>query len=389
LDSIGNPQKKLDMIHVAGTNGKGSTCAQISSILSTVGYKVGLYSSPHLINFNERIRVNGYPISDKEIAVFMQNIEPVINQLQSTFFEVTTAMALHYFRQQRVDIAIIETGLGGRLDSTNVIVPSITVITHISMDHMDILGEDLENIASEKAGIIKKGKPLVIANQNPIVKKILIETAKEKNAPVVELGQISKVIPNINGTQFTYDNERFFTPLIGNHQALNGALAIETTYQYEKRISLHQLKKGLEKAFWPGRLQQLDERIYYDVAHNEGGIETLLTTINNIFPEKQIIGLFCLKGDKELNHLIKKMKGRFKRLFVTTDCNGLLLKATELSEKLTSSGLPNTPLDSISEGIITIKKELTKGSVGIIFGSHYIAKEIFDEFEISFDTGII
>ena len=221
------------MIHVAGTNGKGSTCAHISSILSTVGYKVGLYSSPHLINFNERIRVNGYPISDKEIAVFMQNIEPVINQLQSTFFEVTTAMALHYFRQQRVDIAIIETGLGGRLDSTNVIVPSITVITHISMDHMDILGEDLENIASEKAGIIKKGKPLVIANQNPIVKKILIETAKEKNAPVVELGQISKVIPNINGTQFTYDNERFFTPLIGNHQALNGALAIETTYQYE------------------------------------------------------------------------------------------------------------------------------------------------------------
>ena len=113
------------MIHVAGTNGKGSTCAQISSILSTVGYKVGLYSSPHLINFNERIRVNGHPISDKEIAVFMQNIEPVINQLQSTFFEVTTAMALHYFRQQRVDIAIIETGLGGRLDSTNVIVPAI------------------------------------------------------------------------------------------------------------------------------------------------------------------------------------------------------------------------------------------------------------------------
>ncbi|HIA94977.1 MAG TPA: bifunctional folylpolyglutamate synthase/dihydrofolate synthase, partial [Candidatus Marinimicrobia bacterium] len=152
LKSIGNPHNELKFIHVAGTNGKGSTCAMIANILRSKGKNVGLFTSPHLVRFNERIRVNGNPISDDEIIHFMEKANPHIEKIESTFFEATTAMAFDYFRNQKVDIAIIETGLGGRLDSTNVINPHLTVITPISMDHMDILGQDLNTIAKEKAG---------------------------------------------------------------------------------------------------------------------------------------------------------------------------------------------------------------------------------------------
>ena len=175
LDFIGNPQDDLTMVHVAGTNGKGSTCAMIASILHASGKNVGLYTSPHLIRFNERIRINGYPIPDKQIITFMKKVGPVVQEIESTFFETTTAMAFDYFQQQKVDVAVIETGLGGRLDSTNVIKPKVTVISHISMDHMDILGKDIEKIANEKAGIIKNNVPLIIAEQTPKVKNILLK----------------------------------------------------------------------------------------------------------------------------------------------------------------------------------------------------------------------
>ncbi len=172
LDFIGNPQDDLTMIHVAGTNGKGSTCAMIASILHASGKDVGLYTSPHLIRFNERIRINGYPISDKQIINFMKKVSPVVQEIESTFFETTTAMAFDYFKAQKVDVAVIETGLGGRLDSTNVIKHKVTVITHIYMDHMDILGKDIGKIAKEKEGISKKDVTIVIEKQIQKVKNI-------------------------------------------------------------------------------------------------------------------------------------------------------------------------------------------------------------------------
>jgi len=185
LNFLGNPDKKLTLIHVAGTNGKGSTCAHLQTILRAHGYKVGLYTSPHLIKFNERIRINGFPISDDEIISFMRSIDAAINKIDSTFFEVTTAMALNHFNEYNVDIAIIETGLGGRLDSTNVIKPNLTVMTPISMDHMEILGDSIEKIAKEKSGIIKDGVLLITAKQNKVVADILFSKASEKNTSVI------------------------------------------------------------------------------------------------------------------------------------------------------------------------------------------------------------
>ncbi|HIC36636.1 MAG TPA: bifunctional folylpolyglutamate synthase/dihydrofolate synthase [Candidatus Marinimicrobia bacterium] len=389
LESIGNPQKNLVMIHVAGTNGKGSTCAQIANILRATGKKIGLYTSPHLIRFNERIRINGQPISDDEIISFMKQTVSAIEEIKSTFFETTTAMALNHFKNQKVDVAVIETGLGGRLDSTNVIDPQVTVITHISMDHMDILGKDLEKIAYEKAGIIKNGIPLIVAEQTLKVKNILIKKAQDKKTIVTELGEISEISITTTGTKFQYKGGQYFTSLIGEHQAVNAALAIECIHQFDPGIQNHLIQKGLKNVSWPARIQKLDDRLYYDVAHNEDGLAFFLKTIRNIFPHVPLFGLFCLKGDKELHRLVKKLSGQFSKLIVTTDQKELLLSAGELSEKLISVGINNESVESVSSGIAQLRELIKDAGVGLIFGSHYIAEEVFSESEISFDPGVI
>lgn len=389
LDFIGNPQDDLTMIHVAGTNGKGSTCAMIASILHASGKNIGLYTSPHLIKFNERIRINGYPIPDKQIITFMKKVGPFVQENESTFFETTTAMAFDYFKEQKVDVAVIETGLGGRLDSTNVIKPKVTVISHISMDHMDVLGKDIGKIANEKAGIIKNDVPLIIAKQIPKVKNILLKKAKDKRAPVTELGPISNISATTSGTNFQYEDDQYITSLIGEHQALNAALAIECINQFEPGLQNQIIHYGLRKVRWPARIQQLDDSLYYDVAHNEAGLAFLLKTIRSMYPDVPIIGLFCLKGDKEFNSLTKNLSGQFSKLFVTTDQNRLLLSSEKLSEKLMFFGIKNEPVDSVSSGINKLKALIKDAGVGVIFGSHYIAEEVFTEFEISFDSGII
>ena len=389
LDFIGNPQDDLTMIHVAGTNGKGSTCAMIASIIHAYGKNVGLYTSPHLIRFNERIRINGNPIPDKAIIRFMKKVSPAVQEIESTFFETTTAMAFDYFKEQKVDVAVIETGLGGRLDSTNVIQPRVTVISHISMDHMDILGKDIEKITNEKAGIIKKNVPLIITNQMPKVKNILLKKAKYERAPVTELGAISNISTKTSGTNFQYKDDEYFTSLVGEHQALNAALAIECINQFEPELQNKTIYYGLRKVCWPARIQQLDDRLYYDVAHNEDGLTFFLKTIRSIFPDVPISGLFCLKGDKDFNSLAENLSGQFSNLFVTTDQNRLLLSTEKVSEKLILLGIKNEPVDSVSSGINKLKELIKNTGVGVIFGSHYIAEEVFAEFEISFDSGVI
>ena len=389
LKSIENPHNELKFIHVAGTNGKGSTCAMIANILRSKGKNVGLFTSPHLVRFNERIRVNGNPISDDKIIHFMEKANPHIEKIESTFFEATTAMAFDYFRNQKVDIAIIETGLGGRLDSTNVINPHLTVITPISMDHMDILGQDLNTIAKEKAGIIKKNVPLVISNQLPSVQKILVENAQGKNASIISLGSVLNIVVNEQGTTFRYKEKNYFTSLIGKHQALNAALAIEAVTRFTSDVNVDFLQQGLKSVFWPGRIQKIGTRLFYDVAHNEDGLEILLNTIQSIYPGKRMVGLFCLKGDKEFDRIVHKINGRFSQLYVTNDETELLLDKNELSQRLMNYGIKNQTTISVSDGFNKIRSDVNRGNVGLIFGSHYIANEVFRASEISFDKGII
>ena len=389
LKFLKNPQDNFKIIHVAGTNGKGSTAAMINSILISNNYKVGLYTSPHLINFNERIRVNGVTITDEEIISFMKHVEPAVNKIKSTFFEVTTAMAFHHFNTNDVDIAIIETGLGGRLDSTNVVNPSLTIMTPISLDHRDILGDTIEKIAEEKAGIIKRGVDLITANQVDNVSKILEKRVREKEAVMHTCPNPESVKLSSDGTCFEVCGNNFNTPLIGEHQAQNAALAIATIKLFNSDISYEKINKGLSNVYWPGRLQRVSDKIYYDVAHNENGIKSVLNNLNRIFPASKLYGLLCLKGDKEIDCIAKSIRSQFEMLFVSTSKDGLLMEPKKLSKELNNLKVANFPLNDISSSISKIKKVRKPDDIILIFGSHYIANEIFSEFEIPFDTGPI
>ena len=389
LKSLKNPQDNFKTIHLAGTNGKGSTAAIINSILIANGYKVGLYTSPHLISFNERIRVNGVTITDEEIISFMKHVEPAINKIKSTFFEVTTAMAFYHFNNNDVDIAIIETGLGGRLDSTNVVNPSLTVMTPISLDHRDILGSTIEKIAKEKAGIIKRGVPLITANQVNNVSKILESRIREKESVMHTCPNPESVKLSSDGTSFEVYGNNFNTSLIGEHQAQNAALAIATIKLFNPKISYETISKGLRNVHWPGRLQLVSDKIYYDVAHNENGVKSVLDNLSRMFPTSKFYGLLCLKGDKEIDCIAESIKSQFEMLFVSTSKDGLLLKPEKLSKELHNLKVENFPSSDINSSISKINKVRNPNDVILIFGSHYIANEVFSEFEIPFDTELI
>jgi len=387
LKFFGNPHEKFLTIHVAGTNGKGSTCACIERILRYSGYKVGIYTSPHLFNFNERIRVDGLPIPDQEIVSFLDNSFNEINKIGSTFFEVTTVMAFDYFCKKKVDIAVIETGLGGRLDATNIINPVISVITSISMDHTEILGETIEQIAEEKSGIIKEKTPVFVYKQDSNILDIFQKKAIALDTEI----KISKIPKNISvnsmGTQFTFNSQKYTIPLFGSHQARNATLAIDVVSQFDPKIKYDMIYHSLKKVFWPGRMQKIGERIFYDVSHNKKGMEKTLQALKELYPGKDIHGLLCLKKDKDLTSLKSVILKNFKTLFISEDQKGFLLKSNILEKKLTRINIKCNPVSSIKNGSENLKNLVkNNSSVGLILGSHYIAEEVFHAFEISFDN---
>ena len=247
LIAIGNPHANLNCIHIAGTNGKGSTCAIINRILIESGLTVGLYTSPHLINFNERIKVNDQEISDHDIAQFMRMNRAHIKYINTTFFETTTAMAFDYFNKKSVDIAVIETGLGGRLDSTNVISPLVCGITSISLDHSDILGDTIEKISKEKAGIIKKNTPIYIFEQNENIIEIIKKKSAKVNAPltIIKSNDVETFTSNELGSVFKYKGHNIKFPLIGGHQVENCVLAIDIVEFVLKGVNENILKAAI------------------------------------------------------------------------------------------------------------------------------------------------
>ena len=261
LNRCGNPHNKLKTIHIAGTNGKGSTAAILQSILRTAGLKVGLYTSPHLVSFNERIRVNGSPISNDFIIDFMKKFNDDINEIESTFFETTTVLSLCYFYFKKVDVAIIETGLGGRLDSTNVLNPNLSIITSIDIDHQNILGNTIEEIANEKAGIIKKNTPLITFKQPKKILDILRNRAKTLNAKIEIVVDPQKIVVDNFSTKFVINNKTFSIPLIGEHQAYNAALAIRSSNIFMGPLSYQMIKDGVKNTVWPGRFQLLNNKL--------------------------------------------------------------------------------------------------------------------------------
>ena len=383
LKRCGNPQNNFHSIHIAGTNGKGSTSSMVASILISAGYKVGLYSSPHLINFNERIRVNNICITNNQIASFIENKRKDIDEIESTFFETTTAMAFHHFSLTNVDIAVIETGLGGRLDATNVLNPIVTAITSISLDHREILGNDINNIAKEKAGIIKTKVPVVIYPQKKSVQSILLQIAAQFDSFPIEIETPEKVSINESGTSFLYKGILYKTSLLGKYQAMNAVMAINIIKIINNKIENKIIQKGLSKTLWPGRLQRMTESlpIYYDVCHNIEGISLMLENMQSLFTKKPL-GLFVMKGDKEVNLLTDVLANKFHKLVVSGGEEFGLLNGNELRSLLNDNNFNEFHLDNnfnkALDDIVMLAKKINKPA--IIFGSHYIAKPIFDKF---------
>ena len=296
--SIPKPIDQLPIIHVAGTNGKGSTCAFIDSILRKHGEKTGLFTSPHLISFCERIRVNGKPISKREISKRINDIKTLVNDWneEPTFFEITTALALEYFVDEKVDAAVLEVGLGGRLDSTNIVKPKLCVITPISLDHQHILGESISEIATEKAGIIKSGATVISSHQHEEARLVLETKSNEVEAPI-------KFIDELLATENI--------SLKGKHQRENASLAVAAVKTFLPNIKTKDCLEGILTTTWRGRFEQFRQDSKFDIvvdgAHNREGALALVSTWKEIYGEEKGIVIFSAAANKDLKSIIKSL----------------------------------------------------------------------------------
>lgn len=308
LHNLGNPQDTYRCIHVAGTNGKGSIASALSSILQLSGYKVGLYTSPHLVKFNERIRINNLPISDKNVVKSYQAVNKVIqSDLKVTFFELTTAMAFYEFNRQRVDWAVIEAGMGGRLDATNIIKPVISIISNISVEHQRYLGSTIGQIAGEKGGIIKKSVPVITGVKQKKATSVLKKMAAKQSAPFYRFGDAFRVRRSKNGT-FTYFGintvwRNMRTGLLGNHQIDNAAIvlaACEILNQNKTNLSFQNIKEGLAQNRWPGRLEIVSSSplILLDGAHNLIAARRLAKFLSDNLTDRNITLVAGILDDK-------------------------------------------------------------------------------------------
>jgi len=321
-ESLKNPQNQFKSIHVAGTNGKGSTSHMLAAVLQAQGYKTGLYTSPHLKDFRERIRINGKMISKREVVKFVEAQEKLIEEIEPSFFEVTVALAFDYFARHQVDIAVIEVGLGGRLDSTNIIQPEISVITNISLDHMNMLGDSLEEIAGEKAGIIKKNIPVVIGETQEKSAPVFIQKAKEMNAPIAfadaELNVQNAKIKNTRLSLSVYQNQEMIYPnlicdLTGVYQYKNiltvikalNTLKEKTNFKISDNSIYNGLKQVKKLTGLKGRWQTLQTNplVICDTGHNEAGIAEVIKNINQT-PHNKLHIVFGMVKDKDISKVL-------------------------------------------------------------------------------------
>lgn len=327
LKKLGNPHLKINTIHITGTNGKGSTSAILSYILTSHGLKTGLYTSPHLTKLNERFKIDGRDIPDERLEYFLREIKNLVKDETVTFFEVTTALAFLYFYEEKVDLAVIECGMGGRLDATNVIKPLVSIITNVGLDHTKYLGQSLEDIAKEKAGIIKKNTPFILGNINPCLIKIFEEKAQKFNTSFYLLGKDFKIKKTSNG--WDYEGTKKYSNLTlnlkGTYQGENLGCALKALEVLEEKKILNidetSLKDGLRKVVWKGRYQKIylgDKEIVLDVAHNLDGIKALAKTLedDNFKDFTLLIGITNEDKNKPFLEMLKILLPFCKKLFL-------------------------------------------------------------------------
>jgi dihydrofolate synthase/folylpolyglutamate synthase len=399
-DFLGNPQNKFKTIHIAGTNGKGSTSHMLASILQEAGFKTGLYTSPHLYDFRERIKVNGIMCSETFVTSFTNKMKPFIEKVAPSFFEITVGMAFEYFADEHVDIAIIETGLGGRLDSTNIINPILSIITNIGMDHMSLLGNTLSEIASEKAGIIKEATPIVISEVIPETKNIFDQKANSLNAPIYyaeDFIQFKSFQNNWQTSLFEFNQPlihlldaplfpKSFTvecDLPGKYQYKNlkGVLvAMQILATMGWKLSANKIMKGLlhvgNNTGLMGRWEciQTNPKIILDVAHNEHGIKALLEQLGSLhFAQLHIVT--GMVKDKDVNAVLNLLPKKAKYYFTQSHIPRAL-PVSELAIKGNAFELNGSQFENVNIAIQAANKNATPNDLILVIGSVFLVAEV-------------
>ena len=391
LKGLGNPQQSYGCIHVAGTNGKGSVASSLASILKQAGYRTGLYTSPHLIRFNERIQVNNRPISNKNVVDAYDAVRQVHHgSREPTFFEFATAMALHEFGRRQVDWAVIETGMGGRLDATNVIQPAVSVITNISLEHRDYLGDTLGQIAAEKGGIIKRRKPVITAIRQKEARRVVEEIADAKNASLYRLGRDFKVRRRQPGT-FSYYGmwntwHNLQTALRGSHQADNAALALAVCELLNKRkagLDPADIRKGLYGNQWPGRLETISEDplIILDGAHNQAAARNLARFLSSNLADRKITLVIGILNDKPFRIMLKSLLPLANRVILTRAKIDRALEPEILAEITAAYRVKRTIIPDVKTAVKHAVATSTSGEAICVAGSLYVVGEAKEAFE--------
>lgn len=391
-ESIGNPQRKFKTIHIAGTNGKGSTSHMLAAVLQTAGYKTGLYTSPHLKDFRERIKVNGEMCDESFVIDFTKKILPKIQEIQPSFFEITVAMAFEYFAIQEVDIAIIEVGLGGRLDSTNIITPELSIITNIGWDHMNLLGNSLEEIAFEKAGIIKHAIPIVIGEYTEITKPIFEKRAMDQSAPIYWASEerwVSDFTIAAHHIDITVvekrndDRQNFQLDLPGIYQTKN-ILTVLTAIEILNRMNWHISQSTIHKALshvkkltgLHGRWEVLQEKplLVLDVAHNEDGIKQVVRQIELVGAQEVHIVIGMVK-DKERNKVLDLLPKKAHYYFTKAPIPRALNEQV-LMQEAAKKNLHGTCYALINDAIKHALQQATENDLILVCGSVFVVGEV-------------
>lgn len=395
LDILGNPHKKIKCIHVAGTNGKGSTTSIITSILMEEGFKVGMYTSPYLEEFEERIQINRENIKKEELAFYMKDVKKAVDEVikegysHPTEFEIITCLMFLYFYVKKVDYAVIEVGLGGRLDSTNVIKPLVSVIASISLDHTNILGNSLKEIAREKGGIIKEDIPLVLYPQEEEALNELKNIAEEKNSKIYEVkkddGELLDIIKERDYYQKIkikgeLDIYYLNLKLLGEHQILNCALAVKTVEVLSKLegFKINNLKKGVENAKWKGRLEVLNKKptVVIDGAHNIQGIKSLTRNVTKYFKYNNLYLLIGILADKQVEEMINEIAPLSKKIIALTPNSDRAELSSELKKEIEKVNNNVESFESYEDAFKSILKVAKEEDLILVTGSLYMIGEM-------------
>jgi dihydrofolate synthase/folylpolyglutamate synthase len=406
LKSVGNPEKKFPSIHIAGTNGKGSTAAMLASILQAAGYNVGLYTSPHLVKFTERVKINAHAITDDQVVAYTRQLKPKADELKPTFFEVTTAIAFLHFADEQIDVAVIETGLGGRLDATNVLRPLLSIITNIGLEHTEHLGATLGRIASEKAGIMKRGVTCLVGEMKPSAQKSLRRAAKSKGVrltPTTAVSEIEVLQEDLSGIKLNLKTPKREYPnlrvsLGGDFQAENARLAVLAAESIAAEKSIRRrpgnefhiksnhiytgLKRIRQNTGFRGRLEVVlrNPRIVLDVAHNADAMDRLTRTLENL-SLRNLIVVFGVMKDKNYEEMIRSLGRISKELIAVKPRIDRAVESRMIVEFARSLGISASDTRSVRSGMaIAIKKARMSDAV-LVTGSHYVVGEALEALE--------